>query len=110
MGDCVSPLSGSLEDGRWGPIGHGDSDEGVSAPNPYETGAYMPLTRKDLAAYKPGKVLVGHAYLSLNLELVHYPGSPTPRTSPDQDRGGPFCLKPRPTLHLAGRMRGLRSQ
>ena len=78
MGDYISPLSGSLEDGRWGPIGHGDWDEGVSAPNPYESGAYMPLTRKDLAAYKPGKVLLGHAHLSLNLELVHYPGSPYP--------------------------------
>ena len=86
MGEHISPLSGSLEDGRWVMIGHGDWDEGVRAPNPYEPGVYMPLTRKDLAAYKPGKVLLGHTHLSLDLELVHCPGSPYPA---DITRTGP---------------------
>jgi len=79
MGEHISPLSGSLEDGRWVMIGRGDWDEGVRAPNPYEPGVYMPLTRKDLAAYKPGKVLLGHAHLSLDLELGSLPRVPLPR-------------------------------
>jgi len=70
----------------------------------------MPLTGKDLLAYKPGKVLLGRVHLPLDRELVHYPGSPAPRPSPIQDRRNPFCLEPEPTLHLAARMQSPRSQ
>ena len=78
MGERIAPFRESLEDGRWILIGHGDWSEGVRVPNPYEPGVYMPLTRKDLAAYKPGKVLLGHVHLPVDLEPVHYPGSPYP--------------------------------
>ncbi len=70
----------------------------------------LPLTGKDLPAYKPGKVFLGRVHLPLNRELVYYPGSPTPRTSPIQDRVGPFCLQPETTLHLAARIQSLRSR
>lgn len=103
-------MLGCMEDKRWILVEHGDWSEGVRAPNPSEPGVYMPLTKKDLPAYKPGKVLLGNVHLSLDLELVHYPGSPTPRTSPIQDHGGPLCMQPETTLHLAARMQSPRSR
>jgi hypothetical protein len=51
--------------------------EGIGAPKLYEADVYMPLTGKDLPAYKPGKVLFGCVHMPINRELVHYPGSPT---------------------------------
>jgi DNA repair exonuclease SbcCD nuclease subunit len=38
----------------------------------------MPLTRSDLALYKPGLVFLGHIHLPFDGEKVHYPGSPCP--------------------------------
>lgn len=78
MGEQISPLRETLKDRRWVLIGHGDWSEGVRAPNPYEPGVYMPLTRMDIDVYKPEKVLLGHVHLPLDLGAVHYPGSPYP--------------------------------
>jgi hypothetical protein len=93
--------------GSWSGMATG---EGIGAPKLYEADVYMPLTGKDLPAYKPGKVLFGCVHTPINRELVHYPGSPTPRTSPSRDRVGPFCMQPETTRHLAARMQSHRSQ
>lgn len=78
MGEQISPFKDRLTEKRWVLIGHGDWTEGVRAPNPYEPGVYMPLTRRDIEAYQPGKVLLGHVHLPLDREPVYYPGSPHP--------------------------------
>lgn len=78
MGQSVAPLAAELSANRWVLIGHGDWSEALHTPNPYEPGIYMPLTRRDIEAYKPALALLGHIHMPLQGGKVHYPGSPYP--------------------------------
>jgi DNA repair exonuclease SbcCD nuclease subunit len=78
MGSVIAPFLAELTGQRWILIGHGDWSPGIRTPDTYEPGVYMPLTRPDLALYKPGLVFLGHIHLPFDGEKVHYPGSPCP--------------------------------
>jgi len=78
MGSVIAPLAAKLTDQRWILIGHGDWSPGIKTPDTYEPGVYMPLTRSDLALYKPELVFLGHIHLPFDGQKVHYPGSPCP--------------------------------
>ncbi len=76
MGDNIALFKSDLELGDWVLIGHGNFIGGIREINPYEPGTYMPLTRKDIELYKPGKTLLGHIHKSMDQEIVHCVGSP----------------------------------
>jgi len=78
MGRVIAQFAAELTGKRWILIGHGDWSPGVRTPDTYEPGVYMPLTRSDLALYKPALVFLGHIHLPFDGEKVHYPGSPCP--------------------------------
>lgn len=75
MGEMIAAKAGQLHPKRWILFSHGDWLEGTRAPNPVETGTYMPLTRSDLEHYQPAKVFLGHIHAKLD-SPVYYPGSP----------------------------------
>ncbi|MFQ5674588.1 MAG: exonuclease SbcCD subunit D [bacterium] len=76
MGDYVSRFAGDLAENNWLLVGHGDWAAGMSEPNPFEPGVYMPLTRSDLETFKPAKVILGHIHKPMQHGGVHYVGSP----------------------------------
>ena len=83
MGEAIADLPGSeqLRSQPWILISHGD----FAAPRPEDSGresGYFPLTREDLARFKPVKVILGHIHApnKTNAEVV-YPGSPYPVTA-----------------------------
>ena len=83
MGEAIADLPGSeqLRSQPWILISHGD----FPAPRPADSGresGYFPLTREDLARFKPVKVILGHIHApnSTSAEVV-YPGSPYPVTA-----------------------------
>jgi len=78
MGEQIAPFVDDLIPNQWILVGHGDWAEGLHIPNPYEPGVYMPLTRKDIEAYQPAKVFLGHVHAPSNHDRIHYPGSPHP--------------------------------
>ena len=78
MGGIIARFADELKGQRWILIGHGDWSPGIQTPEPYEPGVYMPLTRSDLALYKPEMVFLGHIHRPSDGEKVHYPGSPCP--------------------------------
>lgn len=78
MGEAIAPFAEDLEPERWILVGHGDWAQGRRAPDPYEPGVYMPLTRSDLEAFNPMKAFLGHLHLPYDSRRVHYPGSPCP--------------------------------
>ena len=83
MGEAIAELPDSeqLRTQSWILISHGD----FAAPRPADSGresGYFPLTREDLARFKPVKVILGHIHVpnSTSAEVV-YPGSPYPVTA-----------------------------
>jgi DNA repair exonuclease SbcCD nuclease subunit len=83
IGETISALPDSerLRSHPWVLVSHGD----FAAPRPNENGGergYFPLTREDLARFKPARVILGHIHVPNNTtgEVV-YPGSPYPITS-----------------------------
>jgi DNA repair exonuclease SbcCD nuclease subunit len=78
MGEGIAPFAESLTDQRWILVSHGDYTAGQQAPDPYEPGVYMPLTKPDLKRYLPELVFLGHLHLPQNQGKVYYPGSPCP--------------------------------
>lgn len=76
MGEMIASFKSELSPNRWILIGHGDWIEGISEPNPFEPGVYMPLIRSDIERFKPAQVVLGHIHKSLDRDPIHYPGSP----------------------------------
>jgi DNA repair exonuclease SbcCD nuclease subunit len=80
IGETIATLKESeqLRRRSWILISHGD----FTAPRPQDSGrerGYFPLTREDLARYKPTKVILGHIHAPNSLQdPVLYPGSPYP--------------------------------
>jgi DNA repair exonuclease SbcCD nuclease subunit len=88
MGESIAslPESERLRERSWILVSHGD----FGPPKPRENGrerGYFPLTREDLARFRPAKVILGHIHLpnSVHEHIVH-PGSPYPITA---DEYGP---------------------
>ena len=61
---------------RWVLVGHGDYIGGTRRRNPYESGIYMPLYRKDINRFRPWRVFLGHIHTPCSMNNVFYPGSP----------------------------------
>lgn len=76
MGEAIQPFAEELPAGDWVLVGHGDWSGGLRQPNPYEPGVYMPLTRRDIGAYEPREIFLGHIHRPTDHERLHYPGSP----------------------------------
>lgn len=76
MGEDIASLASKLPHNEWVLIGHGDWSEGMHESNPLEPGVYMPLTRTDIENYKPAEVVLGHIHKPMNMDTVHYVGSP----------------------------------
>lgn len=76
MGEVIQSELALLSKKKWILVGHGDYIEGTRELNPYEPGVYMPLTRKDLEAFKPDKTFFGHIHQPPINDKVFYPGSP----------------------------------
>jgi DNA repair exonuclease SbcCD nuclease subunit len=83
MGEAIAdlPESDQLRSQPWILISHGD----FAAPRRQDSGGesgYFPLTREDLARFKPVKVILGHIHVPNNTDAeVVYPGSPYPVTA-----------------------------
>ncbi len=76
MGECIAEFAPQLPPDHWVLVAHGDYLDGLREANPYEDGLYMPLTRKDLATFRPAKVFLGHIHVPMDKDPVYYTGSP----------------------------------
>ncbi|MHA1280112.1 MAG: metallophosphoesterase family protein [Candidatus Helarchaeota archaeon] len=76
MGEIIQSLFLEIGDKKWVIVGHGDYIESVREINPYEPGIYMPLTRKDVDAFKPDRIFLGHIHQPILGDKVIYTGSP----------------------------------
>jgi exonuclease SbcD len=78
MGEDIGKHHATLQSNDWILVSHGDWLEGLREENPYESGLYMPLTRKDLADFRPSLVFIGHIHVPFSRETfnLHSPGSP----------------------------------
>ncbi len=76
MGDVLAEFADKLPSDKWILVGHGDWSDSWRMPNPTEPGVYMPLTRRDISAYRPARVFLGHIHRFLDQPPVHYVGSP----------------------------------
>jgi len=75
MGECLAKYEEKLEKNKWVLISHGDWISGMSEPNPWEPGVYMPLTKRDIEQFKPAQVICGHIHKPMDSIEIHYPGS-----------------------------------
>jgi len=76
MGEYIAEKAADLPKNGWILVAHGDWLDGLQVVNPYETGSYMPLTRKDVNVFRPMKVFLGHIHAPSSKEPVYYSGSP----------------------------------
>lgn len=76
MGDVLAEFADKLPPDKWILVGHGDWSDSWRMPNSTEPGVYMPLTRRDISAYRPARVFLGHIHRFLDQPPVHYVGSP----------------------------------
>lgn len=76
MGKAIASNADSLKPNQWILVGHGDWESGMKASNPLEPGVYMPLSQRDINAYKPAHTFLGHIHKPTDEELLCYPGSP----------------------------------
>ena len=80
MGEAmdIPQLTENSGDKSWVLISHGDYGVGTRKLCGGEDG-YFPLTRADIARYRPGRVILGHIHKPNPIDdLVVYPGSPYP--------------------------------
>ena len=76
MGEYIAEKASQLPKDGWVLVAHGDWLDGLRDVNPYESGLYMPLTRKDLNVFQPARVFLGHIHLPTSKAPVYYIGSP----------------------------------
>lgn len=76
IGEALAASSLDLKAGKWVLIAHGDYLGNTRSRNLYESGLYMPLSRRDIQNFKPIKVFLGHIHAPLDEESIHVPGSP----------------------------------
>lgn len=75
MGEGIARHADKLEENKWILISHGDWISGLSEPNPWEPGIYMPLARSDIEQFRPAQVILGHIHKPVDSIEIHYPGS-----------------------------------
>lgn len=76
MGEKIAPMEDNISQKPWILVAHGDYFAGVKERNIMEPGTYMPLVKKDLDRFKPKTVLLGHIHKAVDMDNIHYPGSP----------------------------------
>jgi DNA repair exonuclease SbcCD nuclease subunit len=76
IGEEIASYKNKLEPAGWILAAHGDWLGSSIEPNPSEPGTYMPLTKKDILIYKPARVVLGHIHKPLDINNLHYCGSP----------------------------------
>lgn len=76
MGELIQKELRDDSEKKWFIIAHGDYIEGTRIPNPYETGIYMPLTRKDVDICDANYIFLGHIHKAQEFKRVYYVGSP----------------------------------
>jgi DNA repair exonuclease SbcCD nuclease subunit len=77
MGERIAEFAKELPPDGWVLVGHGDYLDGLREGNTYEaSGLYMPLTRRDVATFRPAKVFLGHIHAPMDNDPVYYTGSP----------------------------------
>jgi len=76
MGEVIQDNISLKTSDKWCLVGHGDWSAGLTSPNPYEPGVFMPITNKDITIYKPDYVFLGHIHIPIDSEDLYYPGSP----------------------------------
>jgi DNA repair exonuclease SbcCD nuclease subunit len=78
MGAAIAPFLREIINHPWILVGHGDWSAGLTEPNLYEPGVYMPLTTTDLEEFQPELVFLGHIHKPFSDGKVYSPGSPCP--------------------------------
>ena len=76
MGEVIQDSINLKTSDKWCLVGHGDWSSGLTSPNPYEPGVFMPITNKDITIYKPDFVFLGHIHIPIHSGDLYYPGSP----------------------------------
>lgn len=77
MAEQLSLKKTELDKGEWLLIGHGDYFGNLRILNTYETGTYMPLSKRNIQEYGPERVFIGHIHKPTEIDnVVYYPGSP----------------------------------
>jgi DNA repair exonuclease SbcCD nuclease subunit len=76
IGEEIAPLKNSLKPFGWVLVAHGDWLGNQIGSNPDEPGTYMPLTKKDILIFKPARAVLGHIHKPLDIDTLHYCGSP----------------------------------
>jgi exonuclease SbcD len=78
MSEHIAAVKGEIKGKDWFLVSHGDYYGGTKEINPREAGTYMPLSRANVAAFKPKIVFLGHIHKPSywKVENVYYTGSP----------------------------------
>jgi DNA repair exonuclease SbcCD nuclease subunit len=76
IGEILASNSFPVQPNNWCLVSHCDWLSRFSLQNKYESGTYMPLSDRDILAYKPTTVFLGHIHVPIDTPIVHYPGSP----------------------------------
>jgi exonuclease SbcD len=76
IGEEITPFKDRIEPGGWVLAAHGDWLGSATVTNPEEPGIYMPLTKKDMTVFRPARAVLGHVHKPLDIENLHYCGSP----------------------------------
>jgi len=76
IGEEIAPHKNRLDPAGWILAAHGDWLGSSIEANPSEPGTYMPLTKKDMSMYRPARVVLGHIHKPLDINNLHYCGSP----------------------------------
>jgi DNA repair exonuclease SbcCD nuclease subunit len=76
MGAEISMFEIELNGESWVLIGHGNLSSSISEGAQYETGFYMPLSKRDINLFKPTLCFLGHIHSPFEEKNIYSPGSP----------------------------------
>jgi len=76
MSEQIAVAEEEIKGKDWFLVSHGDYYGGTKELNPREAGTYMPLSRDNVAVFKPKAVFLGHIHKPIHWENVYYTGSP----------------------------------
>jgi DNA repair exonuclease SbcCD nuclease subunit len=76
MGAEIGKFASTLKNSKWILVAHGDLSSNSALRTAYEIGTYMPLSSRDIEIFQPKLVLLGHIHMPVDLNYIHYPGSP----------------------------------
>ncbi len=76
MSEQIGILEEEVRGKDWVLISHGDYYGGTKELNPDDPETYMPLSRDNIATFRPRCVFLGHIHKGNKFDNVYYPGSP----------------------------------